>query len=162
MEERFPFSKTLMVLRLDANCASCEKMNAASSSPEPEGCSTFGAQLYARRIEKRLTQAIVAHRAGISAGYLSELENDRRQPPRPARTMRLAKALGLPEDAALALLRSATVQRDIAARNEPYRSQLPRQVIELMAEVASIGPFLSRRQLNAVRAHLAELKEAPM
>jgi len=139
-----------------------KRMHAASSSPEPEVYSTFGAQLYARRIEKGLTQAIVAHRAGISAGYLSELENDRRQPPRPARTMRLAKALGLPEDAALALLRLATAQRDLAVRNEPCRGQLPRQVIELMADVASIGPFLSHRQLNAVRAHLAELKEAPM
>lgn len=138
------------------------RMHAASSSPEQEGCSTFGAQLYARRTEKGLTQAIVAHRAGISAGYLSELENDRRQPPRPARAMRLAKALGLAEDAALALLRSATAQRDVAARGEPHRSQLSRQVIELMADVASIGPFLSRRQLDSVRAHLAELKGAPM
>lgn len=138
------------------------RMHVTSSSQESGLCPTFGAQLYAKRTERGLTQAIVASRAGISASYLSELENDRRQPPRPTKTMRLAKALGLSDDEAFALARRAAAQREIRIRNEPCRGQLPRHVIELMADVASIGPLLSRRQLNAVRAHLTELKEAPM
>jgi transcriptional regulator with XRE-family HTH domain len=137
-------------------------MHVTSSKKEPEASPTFGAQLYAHRNEQGLTQAVVAHRAGISASYLSELENDRRHPPRTAKTMSLARALGLNDTDALALSRCATAQREILAKRAPYCSHMPRQVIELMAEVASIGPLLSYRQLNAIRAHLAELKEAPM
>ncbi|MGJ7554639.1 helix-turn-helix domain-containing protein [Variovorax sp. RB3P1] len=137
-------------------------MHAVSSILELESGPTFGAQLYARRIEKGLTQATVAHRAGISASYLSELENDRRQPPLPAKTACLARALDLSDNATLSLARCAAAQRKPAMQGESGKSQLPLQVIELIADVVSIGPFLSRGQLNAVRAHLAELKEAPM
>ena len=41
---------------------------------------SFGAALRQARHERALTQEEVAHRAGIAVGYLSQLENGRRNP----------------------------------------------------------------------------------
>ncbi|HYG85607.1 MAG TPA: helix-turn-helix transcriptional regulator [Azospirillum sp.] len=40
----------------------------------------FGAALRQARADRGLTQEEVAHRAGIAIGYLSQLENGRRNP----------------------------------------------------------------------------------
>lgn len=41
---------------------------------------TFGAAVRQAREQQGLTQEEVAHRAGITVGYLSQLENGRRNP----------------------------------------------------------------------------------
>lgn len=41
---------------------------------------TFGAAVRLAREQRGLTQEEVAHRAGITVGYLSQLENGRRNP----------------------------------------------------------------------------------
>ncbi|MFM2044697.1 MAG: hypothetical protein RLY86_3273 [Pseudomonadota bacterium] len=45
-----------------------------------ETLKAFGAHLRAVRTEKGLTQEDLAHRTGVSVGYLSQLENGRRNP----------------------------------------------------------------------------------
>lgn len=63
---------------------------------EPAFCSpNFGECLYEMRQKLGLSQAALAEKAAISTGYLSELENCRRNPPKPRVTNQLALALGL-------------------------------------------------------------------
>ena len=55
---------------------------------------TFGQQLRALRLERRLNQKELAAAAGIDVTYLSKLENARLEPPAEETIRRLAAALG--------------------------------------------------------------------
>lgn len=63
---------------------------------QPNGLSTtFGAELFALREAKGLSQAELARRAILSRSYLSEVENDRRPPPGMEICQRIFDALQL-------------------------------------------------------------------
>jgi transcriptional regulator with XRE-family HTH domain len=54
----------------------------------------FAMRLRKLREAKGLTQAVLAHKAGVTRGYLSRIEMGRHDPPL-SRVQRLAKALGV-------------------------------------------------------------------
>lgn len=71
----------------------------------------FGALLFECRSRLRWSQASAARAAGISAGYLSELENRKRTPPPAATVRRIAAALRLAPAESSALLDAAQAER---------------------------------------------------
>jgi DNA-binding XRE family transcriptional regulator len=71
------------------------------------GCQTLGQRIRAAREAKGLSQVSLAETAGISQGYLSQLEQDEREPSLSI-AARVARALGLSLDE---LAAEATVAR---------------------------------------------------
>lgn len=58
---------------------------------------TFGELLFDIRQQKRVSQAAASQRIGISNGYLSELENNKRPAPAQKTVEKIAAGLGLTE-----------------------------------------------------------------
>ncbi|WP_374580365.1 helix-turn-helix domain-containing protein [Pseudoduganella sp.] len=56
---------------------------------------SFGAELFRVRVSLGLSQATVAGKAGVTAGYYSSLENSRRPPPPIGTVLRIANSLGI-------------------------------------------------------------------
>ena len=81
---------------------------------------TFGAQLRAWRVEKRMSQRDLANKVGIDFTYLSKIENDRLPPPSQATIVKLAEALETSSDVLLQLASKSPqdVQPIIAASRE--------------------------------------------
>jgi transcriptional regulator with XRE-family HTH domain len=73
---------------------------------------TFGEQLRAWRIQKRMSQRELAEKCDIDFTYLSKIENGKLPPPSQAAIIKLAEALEQSSDALLQL--ASKVPQDVA------------------------------------------------
>ena len=103
---------------------------------------TIGERVKRWREEKGISAAELARRAGISKGYLSELENDRVNSPRPSADVlyRLATAL----DVTVADLLGKKVQpadREVPASLQEFAKEveLPEQDLGMLAQIRFRG-----------------------
>lgn len=114
---------------------------------------TFGTNLYNLRIAKGFTQAHVAESAGISTGYYSAIESDKRLPP-PAPTLaRILIALECSDTETEALRALAATERRISLLD----TNLPEAVQALIADLREHGSSLPTRYIEALRADIREV-----
>ncbi len=125
----------------------------ASQAPmEAPQAGTFGLAIYTHRAALGMTQAALAEAAGISAAYLSSIENERRPPPRDAVIDRLAAALGLGP--------AATVNLKVQGRAGRSGSWLhllpdaPEHIRQYMGEVWEMREALSPEKIQQLRTKL--------
>jgi len=93
---------------------------------------SFGATLFFLRHRAQLSQAEAARRAGISAGYYSSLENDKRAAPTADAVTRIADAVETSDRERSLLISLADGARLTASLKA---SGIPAHVVELIAAV---------------------------
>jgi transcriptional regulator with XRE-family HTH domain len=121
-------------------------------SPEVDRAS-FGAMVYQHRVRTNRSQLALAKAARLSAGYLSEIENGRRQPPPPHTVERLAAALQLQGVSAAELAVLAEAERMQASESR----QLPHRLRVVLARLQRIGAHLPNEILDAIAAQIDEV-----
>ena len=114
---------------------------------------SFGAALYLHRVRMDRSQSAIAKAAGLSAGYLSELENGRRQPPPPHTVRRLAAALQLSRQSAAELAVLAEVDRMEASNS----GRFPQRLRVVLARLHRTGENLPGDVIEAIAAQLDEV-----
>lgn len=137
--------------------------------PLPGARATLGQLLRAHRKTLGLTLDELALRVGRAKSYLSQLENDRRRPPRDAVLVELERALGLASGTLLSAVRwtqtPATVRREmsILQNDRERKERMLRQLREIITspDVDSDGSPRSaqgnERQVSALRALIDRL-----
>ena len=113
----------------------------------------FGEQLYARRVELGATQGELGATAGLSAAYISEIENGRRLPPPRRTAVRLAKALQLTSTSADLLVAAAVRGRGSGRTDE----ELPNEVRHLITDLRVYAFQLPARFVAALRRQIKEI-----
>lgn len=123
---------------------------------QPSTCAewTFGGRLYRHRQARGLSQAALAKRAAISSGYLSELENSKRKPPKQRIVMQLALALGLSAQEQHLLLCLAVTERTL-----PSSDAMPPKLASLLRALHIAAPALPEQTIDTL---IKALKEAKM
>jgi transcriptional regulator with XRE-family HTH domain len=114
---------------------------------------SFGASLYLHRIRIDRSQSAIAKAAGLSSGYLSEIENGRRQPPPPHTVRRLAAALQLNAASTAELGVLAEVDRMEALNS----GRFPRRLRVVLARLHRTGENLPGDVIDAIAAQLDEV-----
>lgn len=114
----------------------------------------FGGCLYRHRQTRRLSQAALAKHAGISAGYLSELENGKRRPPTSRVVSQLASALGLTEREKHQLHCLAEAERRLGSSEA-----LPPKLALLIQALHAAAPRLPEQTIDKL---INTLEEAAM
>ena len=94
---------------------------------------SFGACLYSLRCQKDMSQRALARTVGVSAAYVSTLENERRLPPPVATVRTWAKALQL---------NSSANDRLMAACRRAQKSEIPmdKHAKRVLAMCRRLGP----------------------
>ncbi len=111
-------------------------MNSSPSDIEERSAETLGQRLRRLRREQRLSQVELGHLANVNQGYISEIERDRRDPPR--RTIRaLAIALDVPEAVLIG-----------AGRDHDAPQALDTRALPLFGSVPAGAPAESQEQLE--------------
>ncbi len=113
----------------------------------------FGEALYNRRTERGWSQGYVASAAGLSIGYLSELENGRRRPPPHSTVLKLAHALRLQAESVRALVFFAERERV----RECASAYLPSKVQDLVALINAEGHRLPSDLVDLISAKIKEV-----
>ncbi|MFG6464980.1 helix-turn-helix domain-containing protein [Roseateles sp. BYS87W] len=113
----------------------------------------FGEEVFTRRTELGLSQAVVASAAKVAAGYFSEIENGRRLAPPRTTAMRIAGALKLRDEQAQQLVALAEAERAASTHD----AHLAPGVRKLLAEIRSAAPQLPREAVEHLRARLREV-----
>lgn len=117
---------------------------------------TFGAEIFDLRASAKLIQRVVADAAAISAGYLSEIENDRVQSPLQLVCTRLLAALRVDKDTRNRLIGLSTSARQMlgarAARSAPG------DLGDFVKTILRLGPSLSHRDVARISALLRGLQ----
>lgn len=90
----------------------------------------IGNAIQVARTKRKLSQADLAKRAGISVSYLSLLERDKRDPPI-STVQRIANALGLPVELLFFL---AADHSELKGISEELAGQLAILTLELLSE----------------------------
>jgi transcriptional regulator with XRE-family HTH domain len=98
--------------------------------------SSFGAELYAARTRRGLTQADVALKAQLGRGYYSQLENSRKGPPSHQALTRIIDALGTDEHESKQLISLAIAERCKPVRYVKGLSPEVRQLLKCIFERA--------------------------
>ena len=98
--------------------------------------SSFGAELYAARMRRRLTQAEIAAKAQLGRGYYSQLENSRKGPPSQEALGRIMQALALNEQERKRLTSLAIAERCTPAPHVKGLSPAVRQLLTCIFERA--------------------------
>lgn len=114
---------------------------------------SFGEAVFTYRTRLGLSQAAVACKAKVAAGYFSEIENCRRIAPPRATAIRIASALRLRTDQAQQLVALAEAERAASTHD----AHLPPSVRQLLAEIRSAAPQLHREAVEHLRARLREV-----
>ena len=115
---------------------------------------TFGGRLYRHRQSRGLSQAALAKCAAISSGYLSELENSKRKPPKQRIVRQLALALGLNAQEQHLLLCLAVTERALTASDA-----IPPKLASLLQALHIAAPALPEQTIDTL---INALKEAEM
>lgn len=113
----------------------------------------FGELMYVYRTRLGLSQRTVAHTAGLSESYFSELENCKRVAPPRRTALRIAKALNLAEIDQNHFSGTAESER-IALHHDMH---LPLQIRQLMAMLRVVGHRLPDDVLNAMKEKLQKV-----
>ena len=113
----------------------------------------FGRILYDRRAALGMTQGDVAARAGLSAGYVSEIENSKRLPPPRRTAVRLARVLALSAGEADRFVASAVLGRGSERPDE----ELPSEVRLLITDLRVYAFQLPARFVSALRKRVREV-----
>lgn len=116
----------------------------------------FGAELYALRVRRGMSQRQLASTAKLSPSTVSEVENGRRAPPCLAVVKRLSAALGLVPDEQLQFRMLAEQGRK--ALGLRISSKIPKEVSDLIREIALSSDRLTKSQIHQIRKNL----ETPM
>lgn len=98
--------------------------------------SSFGAELYAARTRRGLTQAEIAAKAQLGRGYYSQLENSRKGPPSQKALARIMQALGLDEHERKRLVSLAIAERCMPAPHVKGLTPAVRQLLTCIFERA--------------------------
>jgi transcriptional regulator with XRE-family HTH domain len=129
----------------------CVESKALSRAPETD---SFGLKIFTLRSKRGITQAALAHASGISAAYLSSLENERRPPPRDAVTQRLASALELDLNAAAELKAQGRMERGRTRSSLPQLADAPEHIRQYLGEVWELRNALSPAKVQQLRSEL--------
>lgn len=114
---------------------------------------SFGSHLYALRKGKRVSQAVVADRAGIGRGYYSQLENSKKSPPSGRLLQRIVAALALDEGDAQRLAGLAVAERFKATCD---KSAVDPCVAELVRFLVQSSNRLTAEKVVRIEAILSE------
>ncbi len=109
---------------------------------------TFGERLYAFRIARRLSQAVAARKAGLARGYLSQIENSKRNPPPIDTIKRISSGLQLSPLEESVLVELADVER---SHRFTLPSSVPTPIIRLMRRLTSLPNQLSPTSVAALQ-----------
>jgi transcriptional regulator with XRE-family HTH domain len=111
---------------------------------------SFSAELFRLRTAQGRTQRDIARAAGIARSYYSELENERRRPPRTCILEKIISALSLPTADSYALRELAEVdRRKMKYENRPY--DLP-----TLLKLISTATALSEDKIQRIQSILEE------
>ena len=127
--------------------------NPSSIDREADLAKSFGEALFGARTRARLSQAALATKAGVAAGYMCDLENSRRPPPPRRTALRIASALHLASEQAEQLVALAEAERAASTLD----AHLAPGVRKLLAEIRSAAPQLPREAVEDLRARLREV-----
>lgn len=117
---------------------------------------SFGAAIYELRVAAKLTQGAVASMAGMSGGYLSEIENGRKFAPPPRVCEKLLTVLKADEPTRIAILELCKSERLLIRAG--IRRLAPPHVGELIERVALAASKMSRGDAARITALLQELQ----
>lgn len=112
---------------------------------------SFGLTLHALRRRRNCHQSVIAAAASLSAGYYSDLENERRVAPPQKTTKRIALALRLATQETEQLLALAAADRAASF----MKSNLSPRIRRLLIALLFTGPKLSNKTVDAIYAMLA-------
>lgn len=115
---------------------------------------SFGALIYSCRKRLAWSQATAAEVAGISCGYLSELENCRRPAPPMRMVQRIARALNMTVSETRALVCLAQLERT----QKSACLELPRDVRDLLDAIVIASPHLSPDLVRHLQSVLEEAR----
>ena len=115
---------------------------------------TFGGQLAKLRMSHKLSQATVADTAGISTGYYSAIECDKRLPPPMGTLARILSALKCTDAETTRLQAIAATERGISS----LELDLPEEVQALIVDLRTHGHELPTKFVKALRVHIREAK----
>lgn len=113
----------------------------------------FGAMLYDIRQKKRMSIAQASTRIGISSGYLSELENCKRNVPRHQTVLKIATGLELSTSQQTKLIQLADVERS----TDLFTKNLPAELRTLILSIRVHAPSLDLAATRSLHAHLESL-----
>lgn len=121
------------------------------SSAEMSTC--FGAMLYDIRQQRGMSIAQASSQIGISSGYLSELENCKRNVPRHQTVLKIAAGLGLNPSQQTKLIQLADVERS----TDLFTKNLPSELRTLILSIRAHAPSLDLAATRSLHAHLESL-----
>ncbi|GAB4192806.1 MAG: helix-turn-helix transcriptional regulator [Thalassobaculales bacterium] len=121
----------------------------------------FGRELRRLRAERRVTQAELARKLGVSAAYLSALENGYRGRPTPLLLHRICNYFGIIWDDAEALTKLAARSRPKLSVDTGGLSPTATEVLNLLAEKAKSLDEATWRSLKAILASAGQRAAGP-
>ena len=113
----------------------------------------LGQRIKGRRLELGRKQAEVAVSAGISASYLSEIENGKSVPPPPERMAKIFAALEFCDAENYELLQLTAIARGLAYGE----ADLPEEIQSLIREIRLHANDLSPRFIKGLQAKIREV-----
>jgi transcriptional regulator with XRE-family HTH domain len=117
---------------------------------QDEARTAFAKSLGKMRLERGLTQAAVAAAAGLSEGYLSQIESANCVPPPRSTLLRILSALGIDDPYADELAILAAEARGLSSND----SDLPDHVQALIMEIRKHSADLDARCIQGMRARI--------
>lgn len=121
--------------------------------PPAELSTCFGAMLYDIRQQKGMSIAQASSQIGISTGYLSELENCKRNVPRHQTVLKIAVGLHLSPPQQEELIQQADLERS----TDLFTKNLAPELRSLILNIRAHAPSLDREAARSLHAHLESL-----
>lgn len=120
--------------------------DAAGKVPKTPNSKTFGSKIFLLRKQTGRSQSSMAEKAGLSNGYLADIENGRRPAPPRQTVLRIASALELSPEQCDRLLAIAEAERHA----ELHDAHLPSAVRALLISLRVAAPMLDDETVSAI------------
>lgn len=114
---------------------------------------SFGKAILAHRKRLGLSQAAIYYAAEVASSVCSQIETGRRPAPPPATAKCIARALKLPAEQVQTLVALAEAERVVATHD----AHLAPETRQLLFEIRSVAPRLSREMVASLRVRLQEV-----
>ena len=113
------------------------------------GANSFGAVLREKRLAKKITLRKFAEQVGVSATYLSQVEQDHFAPPTADRVTQIAELLGEDSDEWIRLADRVPDDVDVMVRQHPKD----------MPELMRLATGLSPEQFEVIKEQIRKMKK---
>ena len=124
-------------------------------APEGSKAQTFGSKIFLLRRRSGRSQSALAALAGMSNGYLADIENGRRPAPPRKTVMRIASALDLSSEQCDRLFAIAEAERYSALHD----ANLPIAIRKLLISIRVAAPSLGDETIGAINALIKTVEQ---